>query len=387
MRKVYFKTVAVRVVFFVFGGVLLSLVVSVGNRRGRFDDLTSAAVPSLVTMANEAITMAAIDWATVSRMESDYWRSVRAETMTPRQIVDYLHWSNRTACKSVHYFGGQFVPSTAPRGLDGQYPICLDPPVRPTSALTSSLQLKDIQKNKKRTGCIVYSVGINGDWSFDEAMAEYGCRVFSFDPSMNVTDHDHSRFVHFFNLGLSDRDHVIDGGIEDGDGGGDGGGKWTMKSLDSIYRMLAATTATTANKERHHDDDAVIDYLKMDIEWDEWAVLPQIIGSGMLAKIRQLTVEFHLPTKFIPSSRDDDGKSSSSAPPPPPSSPSAAAVVDLSLDDYRRLVAVIQSMEQQHGMIRFESRANPWSVKTIKALDHYVGPTCFEISFYQILAI
>jgi len=223
------------------------------------------------------------------------------------------------------------------------------------------------EHNLDKRLCIVYSVGINGDWSFDEAMAEYGCRVFSFDPSMNETDHDHSRFVHFFNLGLSDRDHIIDGDA------GDGGGKWTMKSLDSIYRMLA--TAATANNERHHDDAAVIDYLKMDIEWDEWAVLPQIIESGMLAKIRQLTVEFHLPTKFIPSSRDDDDSSA------PPSSPSAA--VDLSLDDYRRLVAVIKSMEQQHGMIRFESRANPWSVKTIKALDHYVGPTCFEISFYQ----
>ena len=385
MRKVYFKTVAVRVVFFVFGGVLLSLVVSVWNRRGRFDDLTSAAVPSLVTMANEAITMAATDWATVSRMESDYWRSVRAETMTPRQIVDYLKWSNRSACETVHYFGGFLPVWKSPKGIDGQYPVCLDPPVRPQSSKTkfSFKKFKEMKEknehNLDKRLCIVYSVGINGDWSFDEAMAEYGCRVFSFDPSMNVTDHDHSRFVHFFNLGLSDRDHVIDADAGDG-----GDGKWTMKSLDSIYRMLA--TAATANKERHHGDDAVIDYLKMDIEWDEWAVLPQIIGSGMLAKIRQLTVEFHLPTKFIPSSRDDDGKSSSSAPPPPSSSPSAAAVVDLSLDDYRRLVAVIQSMEQQHGMIRFESRANPWSVKTIKALDHYVGPTCFEISFYQILA-
>jgi len=38
-------------------------------------------------------------------------------------------------------------------------------------------------------------------------------------------------------------------------------------------------------------------------------------------------------------------------------------------------------------MVRFESRANPWSVKTVKGLDDYVGPTCFEISFYQILPI
>jgi hypothetical protein len=180
---------------------------------------------------------------------------------------------------------------------------------------------------------------------------------------MNKTDHDHSLFVHFYNLGLSDRDQVIDDDV-----GGSFGNKWTMKSLDSIYRMLAT--------KRRHDADAVIDYLKIDIEWDEWNVLPQIIESGMLAKVRQLTFEFHLPTKFIGpnSSSNNNSVTSSSA-------------VDLSLDSYRRLVAVIKSIEQQHGFVRFESRANPWSVKTIKALDHYVGPTCFEISFYQILPI
>ena len=68
--------------------------------------------------------------------------------------------------------------------------------------------------------CVVYSMGINNNWSFDEAMAEYGCRMFSFDRLMNGTDQyhcDHSRFIYFFYLGLSDRDHVIDGD----------GGKWT----------------------------------------------------------------------------------------------------------------------------------------------------------------
>ena len=358
MRKVYFKTGAVRGIVIIF--MLCGILSLVAIWKGQFDDdWTSIASVLIKTMEIEDVTIT--DWETASRGESDYWRSVHAETMTPRQIIDYLKWSNRSACQTVHYFGGHFVPSTAPRGLDGQYPICLDSMVRPSSALTSSLELKDIEmmKNKKRgnKGCIVYSFGINGEWSFDEAVSEYGCRVFSFDPSMNETDHDHSQFIHFYNLGLSDRDHVID---DDGSGV-----KWAMKSLDSIYRMLSTTAVSANDKQRHHDSDAVIDYLKMDIEWDEWGVLPQIIESGMLAKIRQLTVEFHLPTKFIPSSL-----------------PSA---VDLNLDDYRRLVTVIKSMEHQHGMVRFESRANPWSVKTIKALDHYVGSTCFEMSFYQIL--
>lgn len=35
-------------------------------------------------------------------------------------------------------------------------------------------------------------------------MAEYGCTVSAFDPSMGKEDHDHSTGVMFYNLGLSD---------------------------------------------------------------------------------------------------------------------------------------------------------------------------------------
>ena len=42
------------------------------------------------------------------------------------------------------------------------------------------------------------------DFSFDEKMANYGCSVFAFDPSMNREDHNHSARVMFYNLGLSD---------------------------------------------------------------------------------------------------------------------------------------------------------------------------------------
>ena len=32
--------------------------------------------------------------------------------------------------------------------------------------------------------CLVYSFGINWDFSFDDAMGKLGCEVHSFDPSM-----------------------------------------------------------------------------------------------------------------------------------------------------------------------------------------------------------
>ena len=35
-------------------------------------------------------------------------------------------------------------------------------------------------------------------------MADYGCTVFAFDPTMGKEDHKHSERVMFYNLGLSD---------------------------------------------------------------------------------------------------------------------------------------------------------------------------------------
>ena len=37
------------------------------------------------------------------------------------------------------------------------------------------------------TDCLVYSVGIADDWSFDKKMGELGCEVHSFDPTQNYT--------------------------------------------------------------------------------------------------------------------------------------------------------------------------------------------------------
>ena len=257
---------------------------------------------------------------TLSKIEANYWNSISAETMQPQQITDYLKWTNRGACDVIHYFGG-LVQQWIPRGVDGSYAVCID----------SAVKLPD------SNNCLVYSFGVNGDWTFDEAMEQYGCQIYSFDPSMNLSDHDHSPRIHFYNLGLSDRDFVDFNG-------------WTLKTLDSIYQMLLP---------RH--GGKIIDYLKIDIEWNEWDVLKQVLQSGMLDKVRQLSVEFHLPNKR--SSEDS-------------SSPY------LSVKDYRSFIGVIKSIEDR--MTRFESRINPWMKRNIKTLN-YDGPICFDISFYQVL--
>ena len=253
------------------------------------------------------------------QMEHDYWKAIRVETMTPEQIIDYFKWSNWTACEYRHYFGGSIKP-WSPRGIDGQYPVCLDKPVRPS----------------QETRCIVYSFGINDDWSFDEALEKYGCDVFAFDPSMNQKDHDHSEHIHFYNIGLGPANYVDSN-------------NWKLMTLDSIYRMLVP-----------HHGETVIDYLKIDIEWDEWDCFKQILKTGFLRKVKQLTVEFHLPVENHSIENFTD-----------------------SIEEYRALVGIIKSIEDQ--MTRYESRINAWSINWIENLNKYHGPTCFELSFYQIL--
>ena len=56
------------------------------------------------------------------------------------------------------------------------------------------------------TALFTASYRIGNDFSFDEKMAEYGCNVFSFDPTMDKEDHRRSPGVMFYNLGLSDVD-------------------------------------------------------------------------------------------------------------------------------------------------------------------------------------
>ena len=268
-------------------------------------------------------------WKAIHQMEIDYWQMIRVETMTGQDILDYFGWSNHTACALCHYFGGDVVDygEGYVKGIDGQYPVCLDAAVRPTSS---------------NRPCLVYSFGIRDEWSFEEALERYGCEIFAFDPSMNETDHDHSRFIHFYNIGLGDRDEA-----SDSDG-------WAIKSLDSIYQMLVRL--------KRHEDDAIIDYLKMDIEWDEWADLKQIIATDMLAKVRQLSVEFHLPHQ---------------------SAGLPGHNMTMTIQDYRSLVLFIQSIEKR--MTRFASRGIAWGDRIITSFDNYRGKVCFEMSFYQIL--
>lgn len=209
------------------------------------------------------------------------------EPFTGANLVKYLMWTNHSSCELSHDFGGVMMDN--PAGLAGQKAVCIDPIVAP-----------------KPGDCLIYSFGINDDWSFDEMMARYGCQIFAFDPAPEMTSHDHSPGdIHFYNWGLGSRDEY------------DPVVNWTIRSLSSIYKTLVP---------RH--GNKTIDYLKIDIEYSEWIALPDIISSGMLSKVRQLGMEIHLDK-------------------------------NATLEEHRGWAKLLRLMEKM-GMVRFDSEYNPW---------------------------
>jgi hypothetical protein len=240
------------------------------------------------------------------------WKNTKMEMLSVFEIFDYLSWTNQSSCQVTQYFGGFMVSSSfGIVSMDGQKAICLDLPVVPTP-----------------DRCLVYSFGINHDWSFDEAMELYGCKVNSFDPSMNVSTHNRTMNIHFYQMALGEMNK-------------EGWKTYTSvptRTLSSIYTMLKSS----------HNDDAVIDYLKIDIETTEWDVLPQIIQSGMMNRVRQLSVEIHLDlTEYS--------------------------------HNYQRQASILQSLED-YGMVRFDSKPNIYSKTSMKNVSSF---TTYELAWYN----
>jgi hypothetical protein len=253
------------------------------------------------------------------------WFAKNVNDYTLENIIHYLEWTNSTSCRLSQDFGGSVIYRV---GLDGQKAVCLDQTVRPVSAS----DVWPIKVEEELGECLVYSFGINNDWTFDEAMESFGCRVYAFDPSMNLSNHDHSTKIHFYNIGLSDR-YLHSSTTRN---------NWSMESLDSIYQNLLG------HKGR------IIDYIKIDIESDEWIVLPQILSSGMVDKVRQLGVEIHI----APSENN-------------------------LLRDLQERVKVLKSLED-YGFVRFDSKLNPISY-TLNYIDNtdWFGYNSFEIAWFN----
>ncbi|XP_070209451.1 probable methyltransferase-like protein 24 isoform X2 [Littorina saxatilis] len=118
--------------------------------------------------------------------------------------------------------------------------------------------------------CIIYSFGINNDFSFDDQSGTtYGCDVYAFDPSMKAKTYKRSDRVMFYSVGI---------GGKSGDPERNKKG-WVLHSFSNIRQMLNHTK--------------VIDVVKMDVESAEWPSLATMVKEQQLDNVRQLLVEFH----------------------------------------------------------------------------------------------
>ncbi|XP_077984284.1 putative methyltransferase-like protein 24 isoform X2 [Glandiceps talaboti] len=153
------------------------------------------------------------------------WRNHTASEDFEAELGPMLNYikTKQITCKDQRHMG-----NADPH--DGGWEICFD----------DILQLK-------AANCVVYSVGIGNDWTFDDAMEKYGCDVYSFDPTYT----------------------------------GNGTHKpWKMRTFGRLM------------EEFKHDR---IDVLKIDIEGSEWKSLDQMLTSGTLQHhVKQLVLEIHI---------------------------------------------------------------------------------------------
>ena len=172
------------------------------------------------------------------------WYTIDVETMKHGDMLEYIQWTNNaTSCKLQRDFGGN---------VDGKKSVCLDPHVRPEPG-----------------NCLVYSFGVNHEWTFDEAIASYGCQGYAFDP-MAKQSYNRSDNIHVYNYGLSFKTEIS---VQN----------WTVMPLNKLYKMMESVHGRMP-----------ISYLKYDMEDGNLRVIPDIVESGMLANIRQLALEVHV---------------------------------------------------------------------------------------------
>ncbi|XP_064082515.1 probable methyltransferase-like protein 24 isoform X2 [Macrobrachium nipponense] len=134
----------------------------------------------------------------------------------------------------------------------------------------------DVEFNLVPGDCHILSFGINNEWSFDDAFARLGCKVYSFDPTMAQEDHQRSENVQFFKLGIGNMQGRRKIGM---------GQKFDYFEVDTYEHILDRLGLT----------NTTIDYLKMDIELSELDFFQDVFRNTphLLKNVRQIGMELH----------------------------------------------------------------------------------------------
>ncbi|XP_047485689.1 uncharacterized protein LOC125036848 [Penaeus chinensis] len=165
-----------------------------------------------------------------------------------KSIPQFIHQVSdlEAKCNELRTFG------TPPRGKD----LCLD------------------DKYKIKSGnCVVFSFGINYDWSFEDDMGKFGCMVYAYDPTMGKTDHQRSENIHFFATGISNYKGTKLLRLNN---------RVFMSRVDRFVNFLRAAGL----------EGEEIDVIKLDTEMSQVDFLQDLLFNSrhLLKKIKQITM-------------------------------------------------------------------------------------------------
>ncbi|XP_069183558.1 probable methyltransferase-like protein 24 [Procambarus clarkii] len=191
----------------------------------------------------------------IAKDEED-WGQKRCPLKNLSNIYDFYNYvtQRRLDCEKLVMLGGRLRNFTPPVVL-GEKWVCLSP-----------------KFNVKPRHCIVYSFGISSDWTFDDDIStKYQCKVYAFDHTIGLRDHNRSPFIQFFNMGISNRQTLR------------GDGSSVMDRYVNILKMLGHEHST-------------LDYLKLDIEGSEPSVFQDIFTHtpNLLKNVKMISMEIHI---------------------------------------------------------------------------------------------
>ena len=89
-----------------------------------------------------------------------------------------------TVCHVKVKVGGRYIKGCYV--MDGQKYVCMD----------------DLMMDVKNQECVVYSFGISSEYTFEEMMASFGCKVYAYDPTIDAPTFEYPN-IEFKKIGLS----------------------------------------------------------------------------------------------------------------------------------------------------------------------------------------
>ncbi|XP_066942259.1 uncharacterized protein [Macrobrachium rosenbergii] len=157
-------------------------------------------------------------------------------------------------CQRVEMIGGTF--NWKLDMMEDERALCLDSDVAP-----------------QRTDCLVYSFGRGTEWIFEEAMEAIGCEVYVFDPTDEQGNHNHTRGIHFYSVGLSDANT-------------------TRKVNGQVLRLFTLSSIL----DHFGHETTPIAYMRLGTGSDVWKVLQQVVDDTpqAISNVKQLSLEVNL---------------------------------------------------------------------------------------------